>query len=101
MNFLLTILIAFVLLCGDAGDGWAAGKTRLAVIDFEQKAAHEIQGKQVGGIVAEWLITSLVNSGRFEVVERAQLQKILKEQQLGSAGRLISRPPPASGSSLA
>jgi len=66
----------------------AAAKTRVAVIDFEQKAFQEFQGKQIGEIVAEWLITSLANTGRFEVVERAQLQKILKEQQLGISGMI-------------
>ncbi len=68
---------------------WAAGgKTRVAVIDFEQKGEQEFRGRQVGEIVAEWLITSLVRTGRFDVVERAQLQKILKEQQLGMTGML-------------
>ena len=66
----------------------AASKTRVAVIDFEQKAFQEFQGKQIGEIVAEWLITSLANTGRFEVVERAQLQKVLKEQQLGISGMI-------------
>jgi TolB-like protein len=66
----------------------AASKTRVAVIDFEQKAFQEFQGKQIGEIVAEWLITSLANTGRFEVVERAQLQKVLKEQQLGISGAI-------------
>ena len=64
----------------------AAAKTRVAVIDFEQKAFQEFQGRQIGEIVAEWLTTSMVNTGRFEVVERAQLQKVLKEQQLGISG---------------
>ena len=66
----------------------AASKTRVAVIDFEQKAFQELQGKQIGEIVAEWLITSMANTGRFEVVERAQLQKILREQQLGVSGMI-------------
>ena len=68
---------------------WAASaKTRVAVIDFEQKGEQEFRGKQVGEIVAEWLITSLVRTGRFDVVERAQLQKILKEQQMGLSGMI-------------
>ena len=68
---------------------WAAStKTRVAVIDFEQKGEQEFRGKQVGEIVAEWLITSLVRTGRFDVVERAQLQKILKEQEMGLSGMI-------------
>jgi TolB-like protein len=66
----------------------AASKTRVAVIDFEQKAFQEFQGKQIGEIIAEWLITSMANTGRFEVVERAQLQKLLHEQQLGVSGMI-------------
>jgi TolB-like protein len=86
LPWILFLLLFFLTAHGNT---WAAsGKTRLAVIDFEQKAAQEFQGKQVGEIVAEWLITSLVNTGRFEVVERAQLQKILKEQQLGMTGMI-------------
>jgi len=68
---------------------WATtGKTRMAVIDFEQKGVQEFKGKQIGEIVAEWLITALVRTGRFDVVERAQLQKVLKEQQLGMTGMI-------------
>jgi TolB-like protein len=86
--------VALVLLLGFFFAGWfpsesrAASKTRIAVIDFEQKAFQEFQGKQIGEIVAEWLITSLANTGRFEVVERAQLQKLLHEQQLGVSGMI-------------
>jgi len=67
---------------------WGGAKTRVAVIDFEQKGEQEFRGRQVGEIVAEWLITSLVRTGRFDVVERAQLQKILKEQQMGMSGMI-------------
>lgn len=83
------ILLVFVLAVALPLHSWAAsGKTRVAVIDFEQKGEQEFRGKQVGEIVAEWLITSLVRTGRFDVVERAQLQKIFKEQQLGMTGMI-------------
>lgn len=88
------VAAALGLLLGLFFAGWfpaeapAASKTRVAVIDFEQKAFQEFQGKQIGEIVAEWLITSLSNTGRFEVVERAQLKKVLQEQQLGISGMI-------------
>jgi len=85
----LWILLLLLFLLAIPAPSWAtSGKTRVAVIDFEQKATQELQGKQAGEIVAEWLITSLVRTGRFDVVERAQLQKILKEQQLGMTGMI-------------
>ncbi|MFH1758172.1 MAG: FG-GAP-like repeat-containing protein [Pseudomonadota bacterium] len=80
------ILLALCLSLALPFHSWGAAKTRVAVIDFEQKGEQEFRGKQVGEIVAEWLITSLVRTGRFDVVERAQLQKIFKEQQLGMTG---------------
>lgn len=83
-----SIFLIFSLVGLFPSNSWSAGKTRVAVIDFEQKATREFQGKQVGEIVAEWLITSLVNTGRFEVVERAHLQKIMKEQQLAMTGMI-------------
>lgn len=86
---ILWVLLLLLFPLTISGLLWAAsGKTRVAVIDFEQKATQELQGKQAGEIVAEWLVTSLVRTGRFDVVERAQLQKILKEQQLGMTGMI-------------
>jgi len=86
--FICILLTLFLSVPLASDSGAVSGKIRLAVIDFEQKATQEFQGKQIGEIVAEWLITSLVNTGRFEVVERAQMQKILKEQQLGLTGMI-------------
>jgi len=62
-------------------------RTKIAVLDFK------IQGKgyetaDMGQIVAEWLITAFVKEGRFDVIERRLLEKILGEQQLGATGML-------------
>lgn len=60
-------------------------KTKVAVLDFQlQGAGYETS--DMGKIVAEWLITALVREGRFEVVERRLLQKILEEQKLVMTG---------------
>jgi TolB-like protein len=87
-----SLFVIFLVLCLSLVlpfHSWAASaKTRVAVIDFEQKGEQEFRGKQVGEIVAEWLITALVRTGRFGVVERAQLQKILQEQQMGLSGMI-------------
>jgi DNA-binding beta-propeller fold protein YncE/TolB-like protein len=60
-------------------------RMRIAIADFETMGG-DLDFKDVGSIVAEWLITSFVQSGRFEVVERSQLQKILEEQKLALSG---------------
>ena len=60
-------------------------KTKIAVLDFDLKG-DSFTTEDMGGIVAEWFTTSLVQDGRFEVVERALLQKIVEEQKLGMTG---------------
>ncbi len=60
-------------------------KTKIAVLDFQ------LQGKgydtaDMGKIVAEWLITALVKEGRFDVIERRLLEKVLEEQKLVMTG---------------
>jgi len=44
--------------------------------------------KKLGYSLAEMLTTALIQSGKFQVVERAQLEKLLQEQSLGQTGAL-------------
>lgn len=62
-------------------------KTKIAVLDFELHG-NKFATTELGKIVSEWFITSLVKDGRFEVIERALLQKILEEQKLGISGAI-------------
>jgi|GEM_PF-3405577 DNA-binding beta-propeller fold protein YncE len=63
---------------------------RIAVLDFEDEnpAAAELQ---YGRLVSQMGVTALVTSRRFEVVERSQLEKVLKEQALSQSG-IIKEP---------
>lgn len=60
-------------------------KTKIAVLDFEM-IGDKMETASIGAIISEWFITGIVKSGRFDVVERAMLQKILAEQKLGASG---------------
>jgi len=60
-------------------------KTKIAVLDFQMQG-REYENTDMGSIVAEWLITALVKEGRFDVVERRLLKKILSEHQLAMSG---------------
>jgi len=62
-------------------------KTKVAVLDF-QLHGEGYETQDMGKFVAEWLITALVRDGRFEVIERRLLEKILAEQKLGLSGIL-------------
>ena len=60
-------------------------KNKIAVLDFQMQGKN-YQNNDMGAIVAEWLITALVKEGRFDVVERRLLKKILTEHQLAMSG---------------
>ena len=61
-------------------------KKRIAVMDFENKAGAEAKWN-IGSGMSEMLVTSLMKSGRFIVVERQAVQDVLKEQDFGASGR--------------
>ena len=56
---------------------------KIAIIEF---ADLEGNVTQLGRFIAEELITRIFTSGKFEVIERNLLQKVLEEQQLGMTG---------------
>ncbi|MFH0780453.1 MAG: FlgO family outer membrane protein [Pseudomonadota bacterium] len=62
-------------------------KPKIAVLDFEL-CGDKFTTDELGSMVAEWFVTSLVKDGRFDVIERALLKKILEEQKLGTTGAL-------------
>ena len=59
-------------------------KRRIAVIEFENKT---IYGKRrLGSSVADILVTELKKSGRFILIEREKINKILEEQKFQWTG---------------
>jgi len=60
-------------------------KTKIAVLDF-QLQGETFDNPDMGTIVAEWFITAMVREGRFDVVERRLLEKVLNEQKLAMTG---------------
>lgn len=60
-------------------------RTKIAVLDFAM-IGEKLEPEGIGTILSEYFITSIVKSGRFEVVERAMLQKIIAEQKLSTTG---------------
>lgn len=83
---MLRPLLAIIFCCLLASPSQAEfKKTKIAVLDFTLQG-QGYETKDMGAIVAEWFITALVKEGRFDVVERALLQKIIAEQKLGITG---------------
>ncbi|HTZ11076.1 MAG TPA: CsgG/HfaB family protein [Candidatus Margulisiibacteriota bacterium] len=63
---------------------YSGPKARIAVADFEVKAAKA--SREIGSGLREMLITALVNSNRFSVVERQALNAVMQEQELSASG---------------
>ena len=63
---------------------YAGSKARIAVADFEVKAAKA--SGAIGSGLREMLVTALMNSNRFSVVERQVLSAVMQEQELAASG---------------
>ncbi|MFA5100664.1 MAG: CsgG/HfaB family protein [Candidatus Omnitrophota bacterium] len=63
---------------------YSGPKARIAVADFDVKAAKA--GGEIGSGLKEMLVTALVNSNRFRVVERQVLDHVMQEQELAASG---------------
>jgi len=59
-------------------------RMKIAVFPFQTKGSF--QNLDIGNVILDKMITSFVNQGRFNVMERAEIEKILKEQQLEMSG---------------
>jgi curli biogenesis system outer membrane secretion channel CsgG len=63
---------------------YSGPKARIAVADFDVKAAKA--SGEIGSGLREMLVTALINSNRFRVVERQVLDHIMQEQELAASG---------------
>jgi curli biogenesis system outer membrane secretion channel CsgG len=67
-------------------------KLRVAVLDFDYSGLSNPQWLTFvnGGAsgVSDMLVTQLVESGRYTVIERSRIDAVIKEQNLGASGRV-------------
>ena len=87
---LLTLLIIF--------SAEAQLKKRVAVSRFEDRAGTGYN--HLGEGVADMLVTALVKSAKFSVLERQELEKVLAEQRLGESGLVTAETAPKLGKLL-
>lgn len=92
LSFMVVILIAFLML--NSLVAFTQTKKRVAVFNFEDKTEHRWRwwtGQPVGEGMADMLTTELVKSGKYQVIERQAVQKIMQEQQLGQTGAVTAQ----------
>jgi len=66
--------------------GMVALKRRIGVVDFENKTTYG--ANRLGTSASDILITELAKSGKFIVVERDKMDKLMAEQKLGMTGAI-------------
>lgn len=63
---------------------YSGPRARIAVANFDVKAAKA--GGEIGSGLREMLVTALINSSRFSVLERQELSALMQEQELAASG---------------
>lgn len=99
----LPMLALFLTACVTAGGGsnvkaeqevtypaYSGVKKRIAVLEFENKVSNRWWDRSwnIEDSLTEMVITELMKTDRFIVVERGALDEILSEQDLGASGRV-------------
>ena len=93
-KFLLVFLAVFVL----SLTATAQLKKRIAISRFEDRSGSGYN--HLGAGVADMLATALVKTGKFSVIERDELDKIIAEQKLGESGLVTAQTAPKVGQLL-
>lgn len=83
-----SLVVAFGLVTALASPAaLGAAKPRVAVIEFKDKTQH-YSWYRAGEAAQDMLVTELVKSGKYRVIEREQLQAIMQEKNLSLSGEI-------------
>jgi curli biogenesis system outer membrane secretion channel CsgG len=83
--FCLAVLLLATLLAPSPAEAQEA-RPRVAVLEFQNNSTWGYWGRNLGQAATDELATQLVRSGAFTVVERQQIDAILREQHFGLSG---------------
>lgn len=90
-------ILAIIMFCGVI-TAESQLKKRVAVSRFEDRSGGGYN--HLGEGISDMLATALVKSGKFIVVERQDLEKVLQEQKLGESGLVTEQSAPKVGKLL-
>ena len=93
-HLLVPVVLLALLAANPVSNSSAQEKRRIAVLDFDYATvtsnvyAYFGSNQDVGKGIADLLVTKLVQSGVYSVIERKQIEKVLAEQNFGKSGRV-------------
>ena len=87
---LMFVLIALCLVLGALPGSAADSRPLIAVLPFDDGSIQHWWGNgwDVGSGVADLIVNELLNGGKFRLVERDKIAKIIEEQNFGASGRV-------------
>lgn len=74
----------FLLICTSSVALLAQAKKRVAVLEFDGRG---VQNQDIGGRIADGIISELAGTGNFDVVDRDNLNRVVQEQNTGFGDR--------------
>ena len=89
----LTVIALATLIGAGTLTAQAPAKRRIAVLDFDYATVHQYvfdafgSDQDIGKGIADMLVTNLVRNGTYSVIERKQLDQVLREQNFQQSGR--------------
>src|SRR3989304_3440449 len=90
VSLILVFLTGLILTPSDSSakeKEYKGPKKRIAVLEFADKSGNQHSGwHDVGRGMSDSLVTALVKTNRFIVIEREQIDKIMAEQSFGLSG---------------
>jgi curli biogenesis system outer membrane secretion channel CsgG len=86
MGLLMSLTAVVLAAPPGAAQAQTQARPRVAVMNFQNNSAWTWWGNNLGEAAADELVTQLIKTGKFSVIERAQLATVLQEQSLGASG---------------
>ena len=86
LGFAAALLLAVARGAGPDPGGGKSDKPRIAVLEFKNKADNQWWYNGGAEAAQDVFVTELVKSGKFRVVEREQLEALMKEKGLTLSG---------------
>ena len=89
----LTVSLLALLVGAGTLAAQAPTKRRIAVLDFDYATVHQYvydvfgSDQDIGKGIADMLVTNLVRNGTYSVIERKQLDQVMREQNFQQSGR--------------
>ena len=75
-SLFITVILVLSVCVSSFSQEMTGLKKRVAIINFEDRSGY---GHNIGQGVADMLVTALVESDKFIVIEREELDEVLKE----------------------